>query len=493
MSTLNNPTALLKAMLPRLPLILKTLVLHSLYMSPASGKQDLRTEMTVAVIRSFLDISTPVGKQQRRSMSDPGIKGSMWISKVELPAPEDAVREAVIHAADKLKNDESQTFEIPPVVPVEAEWTGYRSGVEKNVLQPDVSEQEKYLALKADAKSDMVILYIHGGALYLMDPCTHRVPLAHLCKLTGARALSVRYRLAPQNPFPAALIDVLTAYLSLIHPPPGSFHEPVPANKIIISGDSAGGNLSLALLQTLLTLRRSVPMVQFHGKEVPIELPAGLALSSPWCDVTRSMPSVHNNAKYDYLDPPHAPVETLYHPPPHDPDDVWPRNPPRSDMYCNANMVNHPLVSPIACPKELWKDAPPLFIAIGEEGLADEGLLTARKFHQAGVPVMVDWFEGMPHCFALVIAGTVAAKLFFQSYSQFCLDAVAGAIGRSRRGNVGFATFHHFGWHSTKLIPLDEIHEFSDLDIEKSLHQSKVKRVATEEKLIEEWQVKAKL
>ena len=90
-----------------------------------------------------------------------------------------------------------------------------------------------------------------------MDPCTHRVPIAHLSRLTGAPVLSVRYRLAPQNPFPAALVDALTAYLSLIHPPPGSLHDPVPANKIIISGDSAGGNLSLVLLQTLLTLRRA--------------------------------------------------------------------------------------------------------------------------------------------------------------------------------------------------------------------------------------------
>lgn len=330
-----------------------------------------------------------------------------------------------------------------------------------------------------------------------MDPCTHRVPLSHLCKLTGARALSVRYRLAPQNPFPAALVDVLTAYLSLIHPPPGSLHEPVPANKIVVCGDSAGGNLSLTLLQTLLTLRRSAQTIQFHGKEVLIELPAGLSLSSPWCDVTRSMPSVQNNAKYDYISPPYEPVETLYHPPPHGADDVWPRNPPRSDMYCNASMVTHPLVSPLACPKELWKDAPPLHISLGEEGLTDEGLLTARKFHQAGVPVLVDWFEGMPHCFGLIFLDTTPGKLFFRSYAQFCLDATAaaatGVAAINSRGDVGFATFHHYGWHSTKLIPLDDIHEYSDLDIEKSLQQSKAKRVATEKKLVEEWQVKAKL
>ncbi|KAH8692634.1 putative lipase/esterase [Talaromyces proteolyticus] len=492
MSALRNPTALLKAVLMRIPLLFRTLLFHGLNMSPVSGKQDLRTEMTVTIIRSLLDASLPVGKQQHRSMNDPGIKGPMWISKVVLPAPEETIRTAVIQTADQLKNDESQTFEIPPVVPVEAEWTGYRGGVDKNAPQLDISEEKKYQALKADAKSDMVILYIHGGALYLMDPCTHRVPVSHICKLTGARALSVRYRLAPQNPFPAALVDVLTAYLSLIHPPPGSYHEPVPANKIIISGDSAGGNLSLALLQTLLTLKKTAPTVQFHGKEVPIELPAGVALISPWCDVTRSMPSVSGNSKYDYIMPPHQPAETIYHPPPHTPDDVWPRTPPRSDMYCNASMVSHPLVSPLACPKELWQGSPPVFVTVGEEGLTDEGLLTARKIHQANVPVIVDEFEGMPHCFGLIMLGTTAGKLCFQSWARFCRDAVAGAVDPAR-GDVGYVTFHNFGWHSTKLIALNEIHAFSDLDIEKRLEQSRDQRIRTENRLLEEWQVKAKL
>ena len=114
-----------------------------------------------------------------------------------------------------------------------------------------------------------------------MDPCTHRVPVSHLSKLTSAPVLSVRYRLAPQHPFPSAIVDALVAYFSLLAPPPGSLHDPVPAKKIVLSGDSAGGNLSLALLQTLLSLRRVCPTVRFHGKEVPIELPAGVATISP--------------------------------------------------------------------------------------------------------------------------------------------------------------------------------------------------------------------
>jgi acetyl esterase/lipase len=326
-----------------------------------------------------------------------------------------------------------------------------------------------------------------------MDPCTHRVPVAHLSKLTGAPALSVRYRLAPQNPFPAALVDVLTAYLSLISPPPGSLHEAVPANKIIISGDSAGGNLSLALLQTLLTLRRSARTIRFHGKEVPIELPAGIALISPWCDVTRSMPSVCNNALYDYLEPPHEPAETMYHPPPHEPDAVWPRSPPRTDMYCNASMVAHPLVSPLACPKEMWHGAPPVFMGIGEEGLADEGLLTVRKIHQGGTPVVVEQYEGMPHCFGLIMIGTAAGKRFFQGLSKFCRDVDAGNLDEKRPAQVGNVTFIHYGLQATTQIPLDDIHQFSDLDVEKRIRETLALRVAGEKALVEEWQAKAKL
>lgn len=158
-----KPVALLKALLVRIPLILKTLFLHGIRMSPVSGKQDLRTEMTVAIIRSFIDFTMPLGKQQKGSMRDPGIKGPMWVSKVTLPRPEDGVRDAVIKAIDDLKQG-GETYDIPDAVPVEAEWTGYRGGVGKNEPQLDISEEEKYRQLRKEAPSDMAILYFHGGA-----------------------------------------------------------------------------------------------------------------------------------------------------------------------------------------------------------------------------------------------------------------------------------------------------------------------------------------
>ena len=163
MNSFKQSAARLKLLLVRIPLILKTLILHGIRMSPVSGKQDLRTEMITAIIRSFLSVEEPMGKTQKNSMRDPGIKGPMWVSKVTLPCPEFDVRDAVLRAIEDLGSGH-ETFQVPGIAAVEAEWTGYRQGVDKNAPQPDISEEEKYRELRKDAASDMTILYFHGGA-----------------------------------------------------------------------------------------------------------------------------------------------------------------------------------------------------------------------------------------------------------------------------------------------------------------------------------------
>ncbi|THC99940.1 hypothetical protein EYZ11_000638 [Aspergillus tanneri] len=487
MSSLGISVGLLKALLLRVPLILKTALLHGSGLSPVSGKQDLRTELTVAIIRSFMGSMAPVGVQQRRTMRDPGIQGPMWVSKVTFPAPEDAVQDAVFRAIEDLKAGD-ETFDIPVVSSVEAEWTGHRDGVDKNAPQPGLPEEEKYQKLQKEARTDTVILYFHGGAYFLMDPCTHRAPVCQLAKRADARVLSVRYRLAPQHPFPSALVDALVAYLSLLAPPPGSFHNTVPAKKILFSGDSAGANLCLVLLQTLLTLRRTSPTIRFHGQDIPLELPAGLALTSPWCDITRSMPSIVHNALYDYLPLPQLHHDTTYLPPKIPPDSSWPCTPPRVDFFAHASALIHPLVSPLAAHQELWKDAPPIFISVGEEGLADEGLVIARKMHQAGVPVVVDQFEGMPHCFALIIMGTSAGRLFFDRVADFCRDAVAGRVKSS--GHLSYITYQQ---RSICEIPLEDMVALTDEEVDERMRQCRNWRVEGEKQLRKQWAERARL
>ena len=321
-----------------------------------------------------------------------------------------------------------------------------------------------------------------------MDPCTHRVPVAHLSKMTGAPALSVRYRLAPQHPFPAAIVDALVAYLSLVAPPPGSFHDAVTPNKIILAGDSAGGNLSFALLHTILALRRDSPTIHFHGKDIPLELPGGVAAISPWCDVTRSMPSVTHNARFDYLDPPAQDPQTVFRPTPLPADHIWPCAPPRVDMYADATALLHPLVSPLAAPSELWKDAPPIFITLGEEGLTDEGLIVARRIHQSGAPLIAEQFEGMPHCFGMIMIDTPAGGRFFQTLAQFCRDAVSARVSPSPD-----LTYIGYKLRRITKVPLDNAVNVSDEEVERLLSRSAHSRIAGEKELRREWRESSKL
>lgn len=420
---MNSPLDLLKFLIFKTPFILKTALFHALGLSPTASKWDLRTALIVNIVRDVLgnSPSSTISKQQEDTLRDPGIKGKMWVSKVTMPAPsEDALLDLLVKTIDALKQGNESYFR-PTIVPVEAEWTGYRADVADNAPEPSISEAEKYENMMKEVTSDVTLLYFHGGALYLMDPCTQRSAVSKYSKITGGRVFSVRYRLAPQNPFPAALLDAFISYLSLLYPPAGAHHKPIPASQIVFAGDSAGGNISVVLLQTLLQTHRAaptgtVPTVLFHGKEVELPLPAGLALSSPSLDLTRSMPSTETNALYDYLPPPSIALTKSPH------CAIWPANPPRAYLYCEGSMFCHPLVSPLSA--ESWAGAPPIFVVSGEEMLADEGKAFVQKTAGQGVTVAWEQYEAMPHCFALLLQGNVAGAMSFDTWADFVRRAV---------------------------------------------------------------------
>ncbi|GAA6018146.1 hypothetical protein JCM11491_003334 [Sporobolomyces phaffii] len=148
-------------------------------------------------------------------------------------------------------------------------------------------------------------LYLWGGAYFFGSLNTHRYVMWRIARKMGGRVFSVKYRLAPQFPFPCALQDALSAYLYLIRPPPGAKHRPVDPAKIVIAGDSAGGGLSLALLCMI--------------RDAGLPAPAGGILLSPWCDLTHSFPSILQNTETD-IPPPFGfslfKPSTLWPPPP---------------------------------------------------------------------------------------------------------------------------------------------------------------------------------
>jgi len=266
-----------------------------------------------------------------------------------------------------------------------------------------------------------------------MDPASHRPSTSRLAKLTSGRVLSVRYRLAPQHPFPAALLDALIAYLSLLSPAPGSPHPAIPGSQIIFAGDSAGGNLCLALLQLILELhRQSTPRIKWHSNTtITVPLPAGLALNSPWTDLTRCMPSLTTNALYDYLPPPSTSATDHFPPCP-----IWPTTPPRGDIYCDVSALCHPLVSPLAARD--WAGACPVWMAVGTEMLHDEAAVVAGRM--AGQGVVVGWwcFEAMPHCFALMLDHLRASGRCFEEWAAWARGCVEGGGVVEGRGSRGW-------------------------------------------------------
>ncbi|USP73966.1 acetyl-hydrolase [Curvularia clavata] len=417
-----SPTALLKLVLPKTPMLLKTALWHTFSMSPTSSKWDLRTELTVNMLRDMMGPNSkpqPISKMQRLTCKDPGVKGKIWVSKVKMEVPEDDARQMLFKAIEDMGTGKEQ-WDRAEQRPLEAEWNGYRADAKDDEPEPaGLSEKEKYENLMKETKSKVTVLYFHGGAMYLLDPATYRGLTGRLAKQTGGRVFNVRYRLCPQGPFPGPLLDCFTAYLSLLSPPPGSFHDPVPANEIVFGGDSAGGLCCAALLQLLLQLHRSAPSgqtptVRFHGKDVAIPLPAGVAFTSPWLDITRGLPSIEGATQYDYLPPPSS-TETRDFPPE---EGVWPANPPRADFYCEGSALLHPLVSPLAA--QDWSASPPLFFSVGHEMLRDEDAVLAQRAVAQGVPVVWREFEAMPHCFAMLLETLPESDVHREEYAAFC-------------------------------------------------------------------------
>jgi acetyl esterase/lipase len=425
-----TPSAMLKLLVPKVPFMLKTALWHTLGQSATSSKWDLRTELTINMMRDMIGPNSepsPISKMQHITTKDSGIKGNIWVSKVKLDVPEeDDVRQLMFKAIEDMGTGEEE-WTKPDSRPLEAEWNGYRANApDPKAPQPtDRDEKQEYANMMKEVTSKVTLLYFHGGAMYLLDPATYRPTTSRLAKETGGRVFNVRYRLAPSNPFPAALLDCFTAYLSLLYPPPGAPHSPVPANEIVFGGDSAGGTCCTALLQLLFQIHRSnpspgqLPKVKFHGKDVEIPLPAGLAMTSPWLDITRSLPSIEGLVQYDYLPPP-SQTDTRVFPP----CDVWPASPPRADLYCEGSALLHPLVSPLAA--KSWEGAPPMFFSLGQEMLRDEDAVLAQRAVKQGVKVVWREFEAMPHCFAMLLENNNGAPVHYAEFAKFCLDVVEG-------------------------------------------------------------------
>ncbi|KAI8869105.1 Alpha/beta hydrolase fold-3, partial [Ramicandelaber brevisporus] len=223
--------------------------------------------------------------------------------------------------------------------------------------------------------NERIILYSHGGAYIRFSPRSHRGITMQLSKELNVRVLSVEYRLAPENPFPSALHDLVSVYLALIDPNGKYKFEP---HNIIVAGDSAGGNLTTSLFLYL--------------RDNGLLLPAGGFLISPWLDLNSDSDSYSRNAPFDHLR--FCGKGNLYHP-------TRLYTNPRATSWAEVqDIVNNPYVSPIKA--ESLDRLPPLLIQYGQcETPRDDIYNFAQRIIKEAGPdkVLHEEYEDMVHVF----------------------------------------------------------------------------------------------
>jgi sialidase-1 len=263
-----------------------------------------------------------------------------------------------------------QRRQSPPFGAQEFDLAGLRAGMgaRQEPTVPGVTLAEVRVGdvpcewvMTPDADPAVRLLYLHGGG-WVSGTGGNYLPLAADISLAAQCAVLLPdYRLAPEHPFPAGLDDCVATHDWLVtHGPSG----PAAASATFVAGDSAGGNLTLAVLLAL--------------KERKRPLPAGAIAISPGTDFTLSSQSL--KSVYD----PIISSRTM---------------PEFRERYLRGTDPRNPLASPVYGD---FRGLPPLLIQTGEhEMLRDDSIRVAKKARADGVPVSLEIWPGMVHVFQI--------------------------------------------------------------------------------------------
>jgi epsilon-lactone hydrolase len=223
-----------------------------------------------------------------------------------------------------------------------------------------------------------VLMFFHGGGYCSGSIVSHRRMVTEAGRAARMRTLAVDYRLAPEHPYPAAQEDAMTAWRFLRK-------QGIPARNIAVGGDSAGGNLTITLINRL----------RVAGEEQP----ACAWLASPWTDLTMSGGSLE--AK-DHVDPliHKAYLEEL------------------ANAYAPAPIDRKdPLISPLFANLSGF---PPTLIQVGSsETLLDDAVRFARVAGLADVNVTLQVWPHMIHAWAMWNAKLTAGREALEQAGEF--------------------------------------------------------------------------
>ena len=233
----------------------------------------------------------------------------------------------------------------------------------------------------AEHRRKKVVLQLHGGGYHCGMKNSYRKSSIVYSKCgRGCDVLTVDYRLAPEHPFPAALMDAFRAYQWLME------ERGFSPEDIVFAGDSAGGGLCLGLCHYL----------KDHG----FPLPRGVVAMSPWTDLLLTGPSYKDNFDKDPLFG-GTTDSLLYY-----------------NFYVKTDEEKrNPYVSPLYGD---FTGFPPILFQVGDsEMLFSDTMLSAAKAKKAGVKVKTSIYPGMFHVFQMGFGLMPESKKAWEEVSKF--------------------------------------------------------------------------
>ena len=260
----------------------------------------------------------------------------------------------IIHA--KLKNPYTENKTIDQLRK-ETEEAGNKTPLPKNTKfkRVSVGNIDAEWITCGEFETDKIFMFMHGGGYYRGSIAATRATVARISAEAKVRCLSIEYRLAPEHPFPAAIDDTFTAYNWLLK-------EGLKPKNIIVSGQSAGGGLCLALLLKL--------------KEKNFFQPRGAVALSPWTDLSQSGKTMITNANIDPV------ISKKY-----------------LDRMANLYLSKTPSDTPLASP--LYGDLsglPPILVQVGSaETMLDDSKRFVERAKEAKVDVQIEVWKDMFH------------------------------------------------------------------------------------------------
>jgi acetyl esterase len=204
-------------------------------------------------------------------------------------------------------------------------------------------------------------VYLHGGGWVVGNLDTHDVLCRSIARRAGCRLVAVAYRLAPEHPYPAAIVDAWAALAWHLHAAEGP---------VAVGGDSAGGNLA------------AVCAVRARDRGFPL---AAQLLLYPALDPTMSMQSYEDLAEGYRLT--RAGMEWYW------------------GHYIGGADTSDPELAPLL--QANLAGVAPAFVTVAEyDPLRDEGEAYAERLREAGVPVTLKRYDGLIHGF-YAMAGVI--------------------------------------------------------------------------------------